>query len=466
MRPTAQITISAVIVTLLSSQAIAQTRLGQDPANTDPYALEEASLVAPSLGLQLLLPKDAKVTSDQRSGMIKYLISDGASEIPTWTMNIQPLNSIQENPTAALLVEQYLRSVQADKTLINEPVNYARKNGHQLFVEKKATRDRPAFIHGWVILPTSQKTFIVFSIKTTPDRYPLLLGQLKASFDTIVLLDDYQKNALRMAKLARGRAIIKTFTPAKLKTMIGRKACYRIYTPSETGKLLDDQELGYMTLRCEKGKRGQLNLNKNENKFNQMEAEQGLMVIVELRILLDKPNQYLDVYSQYWLAWDRSSESWSTLSTHRLGTKALSTTGETGVRQRGHLTVITSNKNAMAGGPKEWSIPDAAYLSQPEVFLLGALLPRDNTITDEMSFYSYDTNKKSMPLRTDSWEKAKDRSGNWVLTTKPAKELTSVRQIFDSRGNLIRRISDNGMIFESIDRDELRKIWHSKGLSR
>jgi len=381
-------------------------------------------------------------------------------------MSIQPLNSVQPNPTASGLVEQYLRSVQADKTLINEPVNYGNRIGHQLFVENLATVDRPAAVHGWVILPTSQRKFIVFAIKTTPSRFPLLIGQLRASFATIRLLDDDQKNAKRMLKLDRGRKIIKTFTPAKLKTMIGRESCYRIYTPSQSGKMLDDQEMGYMTLRCEMGMRGQLNPDKDIRKFLQMELEQGLMVTVELRILLGQPNQYFDVHSRYWLAWDRTSESWSTLSTRRNGKKAMSTTSETGVRQHGHLTVITSDKDSMTREPKEWSIPDAAYLSQAEVFLLGSLLPRDNPAIQEMSFYSYDTSKKKMPLRTDTWEQAKDLSGNWILTTRPAKELSSSRQIIDPNGNLLRRISDNGMIFELIDRDELRKLWHSKGLSR
>jgi len=197
-----------------------------------------------------------------------------------------------------------------------------------------------------------------------------------------------------------------------------------------------------------------------------MEAEQGLMVTIELRILGEQPNQYLDVHSQYWLAWDRSSESWSTLSTQRQVNRAIKTTSETGVRQHSHLTVITSDKDSMTREPKEWSLPDAAYLSQPEVFLLGALLPRDEPLTQGMSFYSYDTNKKSMPLRTDTWEQAKDQSGNWVLTTRPAKEITSVRQIFDSNGNLLRRLSDDGMIFESIDPRELHKLWLAKGLSR
>ncbi|MCH8824736.1 MAG: hypothetical protein IH984_14650 [Planctomycetes bacterium] len=465
MRPTAQITISAVIATLLGSQAVAQTRLSQDPANADPYALEESSMVAPALGLQLLLPKDAMVTSDQRPGMLSYLISDGVGEKPTWSMRIQPLNSRLQFPSAAGLIEQYLRAVADAKILINEPVNYANRNGHQLFVERPATTDRSATVQGWVILPTSPSTFIVFTVVTKPDRFSLLQGQLKASFSTIVLLDNDQKNAQRMAKLARGRAIINTFTPSKLKTLIGRESCYRIYTPSQTGKRLDDQEIGYMTIQCNQGMRGQLNPNKNTRKFTQMESEQGLMVTVKIRILGEKPNRYLDIQSYYWLAWDRSSESWSTLTTQRHGKKVLNSSSETGVRQLGRLTVITSDKSSKTREPKEWSLPDAAYLSQPEVFLLGALLPRDKPLTQGMSFYSYDAQKKSMPLRTNTWEPTNDGSGNWVLTTSPAKELTSVRQIIDPKGNLIRRISDSGIFFESIDQTELRKLWHSKGLS-
>ncbi len=463
---TARTKIYVVVITLLSSQVTAITPLNQDPADINPYALEESSLIAPTLGLELLLPKDAMVTSDQRPGMLNYLILDGVSEEPTWSMRIQSLNSTQEDPTAAGLVAQYLELVEADKTLINEPVNYANKNGHQLFVEKTTSQDQSVAVLGWVILPTSQRTFIVFAVKTTPERFPLLFGQLKASFSTIRLMDNDQINAQRMTKLTRGRAIINAFTPAKLKTLIGRESWYRIYTPSQSGKLLDDQEMGYMSLRCDEGMRGQLNPGKSESKYTQMEAEQGLMVTVELRVLGEQPNQILDVYSQYWLAWDRSSESWSTLSTFRQGDRAMKTTGETGVRQRGHLTVITSDKDSMTRDSKDWTISDSSYLSQPEVFFLGSLLPQEESLTDGMSFYSYDTNKKSVPLRTDTWEQATDGSGNWVLSTRSVKAVNSARQIFDRNGNLLRRISDDGIFFEAIDRRELEKLWHAKGLSR
>ena len=144
----------------------------------------------------------------------------------------------------------------------------------------------------------------------------------------------------------------------------------------------------------------------------------------------------------------------------------LDTTGETGVRDFGLLNVIISSKKKMSREPKQWSLPDRAYLCQPEVFFLGSLLPRDDSVGEELAFYHYDSHRQRMPLRVDRWQRTDDGSGNWTLISKLAIDAGSITQIFDAQGNRLKRLDANGVITERIDPQELQRLWKAKGLSR
>ena len=135
------------------------------------------------------------------------------------------------------------------------------------------------------------------------------------------------------------------------------------------------------------------------------------------------------------------------------------------MRDFGLLNVIVSSKEKMSREPKQWSLPDRAYLCQPEVFFLGSLLPQDGSANEAMAFYYYDSHRQRMPLRVDRFKPTGDGSGNWTLTSELATDTGSITQIFDSQGNRLKRIDANGVVTERIDRRELQQLWKLKGLS-
>ena len=458
-------------VALLTGPARAQSTPAQ-PLDPVEQGLDRTPLVASNFGLRMHLPAGSVVTSDLRNSQLSYLITEGG-EAPTWTMRIQPLTPALAAPTAATLVQQYLKTVRASspkvRVIANDPVTVVGATGQRLYIERPAGATGQA-VTGWLVLATSDYDFLVFSLATTAQDFVRLRPVFDASFATIRIRQQDEVQAIRMARLARGRTIINSFTPDKLRSVIGRigrKAVYRIYTPSASGRRLDDTEIGYLTIEGREGMRGELNANRARSAYTDMEAEVGLLVLIEARGLGgDQSNHFLDVQSRFWMAWDRSKEAWSTLRTERRGNRVLNTTGETGVRDFGLLNVIISSKERMSREPKQWSLPDRAYLCQPEVFFLGSLLPRDDSVGEELAFYFYDSHRQRMPLRVDRWQRTDDGSGNWTLISKLAIDAGSITQIFDAQGNRLKRLDANGIITERIDPQELQRLWKAKGLSR
>ena len=311
---------------------------------------------------------DAKVTLAR---MIELADGDPPAGRGTWTAR------------TATLVQQYLKTVRASspkvRVIANDPVTVVGATGQRLYIERPAGATGQA-VTGWLVLATSDYDFLVFSLATTAQDFVRLRPVFDASFATIRIRQQDEVQAIRMARLARGRTIINSFTPDKLRSVIGRigrKAVYRIYTPSASGRRLDDTEIGYLTIEGREGMRGELNANRARSAYTDMEAEVGLLVLIEARGLGgDQSNHFLDVQSRFWMAWDRSKEAWSTLRTERLGNRVLNTTGETGVRDFGLLNVIISAKERMSREPKQWSLPDRACLRQHAGCVLRRLLPR------------------------------------------------------------------------------------------
>ena len=460
------------------SVALVTARAGSQPTplqTFDPIeqGLEPMPLVASNFGLRIHLPAGSVVTSNLYNGELSYLITEGGAA-PTWTMRVQALTPSKAAQTAEMLVQQYLRSVRARspniRVIVNEPVNVVGATGQRLYLERPAADPgQGAGVSGWIVLASSEYDFLVFSVATTATDFQRLRPIFDASIATISIQRQDEVQAIRMARLERGRTMISSFTPEKLRSLlgrIGRKTVYRIYTPSASGRRLDDTEIGYLTMECREGMRGELNAQRPRESYSEMEAQVGLVVLIEARGLgPDQPNHVLDVQSIYWMAWDRSKEAWSTRRTERVGQKVIGTTAETGVRDFGILNVVVSSKEKMSREPKQWGLPDRAYLCQPEVFFLGSLLPRDGSAGEDMAFYYYDPHRQRMPLRVDRFEPTGDGSGSWTLTSELATDTGVIWQIFDPQGNRLKRIDASGVITERIDRRELQRLWKLKGLS-
>ncbi len=456
--------LTALVFSLaVGAGSVAQT-VGRTPGPVPPArGLDTEPLAAEALGLQMYLPAGSIVTTQATDHMISYLVTDPTA---TWSLRLSHLTPAVAQPTAEALAAEHLRAIEATgrqfRIIASEPRVIGKSKGHLLYIQQVLDDDNE-LVNGWLILPNSPRSFVVLTILMTADQFSRLRPVFDASFESIELRTIDNLQTQRQARLIRGRALIGTLTPEKLRSALDERQWYRIYRPGGTGHTADDTEVGFLSIESTESMRGHLTPERQPRSFSGMETQLGLMVLIEARAIIDgEKAHYLDVDGRYWMAWDRTAEAWSIRQTQRMG-EATRTSAETGIRDHVTLDIIHSSREQHTREPNRYAIPDVAYLSQPEVFLLGRLLPRDGSITGDMTFYFYDTKSRRLGDRVDDWQRSRDGSGEWVLKTLPVLETKPITQRFDTQGHRIRRIDGDGTITERIDPEVLKGIWRRKG---
>jgi hypothetical protein len=449
--------LAALPVALVLATAAPPPAPGLDP---DP-------MVAEPIGLRMHLPAGAIVMPELARGAVSYAVTGGGGENEPWSMRIATLSPALEQVSAEVLINENLESVKATgrpyRVIASGPRTYGGVEGQLLYLEQTLD-DRQRLVNGWLLLPTSARTFVTFSILTTAEYFPRFRGLLESSFSTIELRTNAQLLDDRQAQLERGRAVVETFTPQRLRSATGDRDWYRIYRPPGPDGTGDDVEVGFLSVTALEAPRGRLTPERSPQSYTALESELGLMVQIEARAIIDAEKaQYLDVDGRYWMAWDRGTEAWSVRQTQRQG-EASQTTAETGLRNGESLEVIHSLREQLTREPSRWTVPDEAYVCQPEVLLLGTLLPRDRPLDGAIAFFYYDARSRQLTQRVDRWARSRDGTGAWVLTTTPMLDVATIVQRYDASGRRIERVDADGTVTRSIDPEELRRLWRSKGL--
>ncbi|MHC4081824.1 MAG: hypothetical protein ACYSU2_10945 [Planctomycetota bacterium] len=449
------------LAALLGALALAAAAAGPPPApglNPDP-------LVAEPIGLRMHLPAGASVLPQVADGAVTYAVTAGGDS--PWSMRIATLSPAVPDPSVSALLAERVDAVKSTgrrhRVIASGPFTSGSAEGQFLYLEQ-ALDDDQRLVNGWLILPTSSRTFLTFAFLTTAEHFSRLRGALEASFSTIELRSQAELLDERQAQIERGRTTVGAFTPQRLRGALGERQWFRIYRPAPPGQAAETTEVGFMSMRCVEAPRGQLTPERSPGSYSALEAERGLMVMLEARVIVDAAaNDYLDLDGRYWMDWDRSAEAWSIRQTRRKE-QASQTTAETGVRNLTSLEVIHALKEQFTREPTRWTVPDAAYLSQPEVYLLGSLLPRDGSISGALAFYYYDTRKQQLTRRVDRWTPVRDGTGHWVLSTQPMLDVAPITQRFDASGRRVERVDGDGTVTRRIDPNDLKHLWQSKGL--
>jgi YD repeat-containing protein len=427
-----------------------------------PRGLASEPLVAEAIGLRMYLPAGGAARSATGPDGVSYLASD---EAQNWSLRISTLLPAVAGASAAGLAADQLQAVQKTgrpvQVMVNGPRPCGTIQGHLLYVQQSINNQ--AVVNGWLMLPTSPQSFVVVTIFADAREFPRLRPIFDACFDTIQLRSAAELADQREARLARGREVLATFTPQRLRAAAFDRQWYRVYRPGPSGRSADDTELAFMSLQVGEGKRGELTPERAPEAFGAMESELGLLLLLEARYLLDDPKAggHVDVDARYWMNWDRQSEAWSVRYTRRVGTVSR-TAADTGVRSGPRLEVIHSSREEQTREPETFQVPEV-YLCQAEVLLLGALLPRDGPASGEMAFACYDPKARRLIDRVDSW-KLDRQAPHWVLTTIQFSDTAPIRQVYDASGRRLQRTDPDGTITERMDPGELRKLWQSKGL--
>lgn len=433
------------------------------PAPID--GLDAAPFVAENLGYSQRLPAVSIIERTMVDGKPLIIITEGAAA-PRWRFRIQRLTSTLRDPSPANQIDDHLARLRSGgrefTQVAREPLTLAGANGEMLLLEQP---DAARSINGFLILPRGSREFIVVTIFTTREHYDTVMPVLRRSFGTVSVTPFEEHLRLQAARVDRGRDIVDGFSPELLRGLVtADRTWYRVYRPGADGTELD---IGYFSIRCAEGMRGELDQRANPARLSGGRADKGLLVILEAHAIVDPTvGQTVDVHSRFWLSWDRGEGGWSTLTTLRQGELA-QTLAETGVRSRaepryphGTLTVIRSDSQVNTPTePAQWAVPDQAYISPGELLVLGSLLPRDGSISEPFDFYAYDSSSASMPRHRATWTPAPDASGHWDLKLEPLNEQLPYTVRFDRAGQRFRRTDLDGTVTERIDVTVLRRIW-------
>jgi hypothetical protein len=472
------------VVALIAALVLEPAAQGQNSRQNRPetvktqplhsQGLSPEPLVADTLGLKMNLPAGVHKFAEKFQGQMTVTVSDDDAS-PTWTMRISSLTSTLPQPSAQAQIDDLLRdlkeSKQAFKLLSNRPTTYGGVDGRLCYLQRTA-QDKQQYASGWLILPTGESTFLVFAIQTLPEHLPKLQPLLEASFATIQLRTGAEVVADRKTKLDAGKALLTSIKPEDLRSLVGQKQWHRIYRPADASQGAAETELGYSLVEILAAKRGALDPAKPEKNYSAMEREDGIMVRVQGRGIMDlQRKKFYDTIALYWMAWDQSEEAWSVRATQRQG-EAEASASETGLRAVPQsaseglpkLQVIkrTADKDSV---PYEWEVPDG-YMSQAMGWLVGRLLPRDITEPRDYAYYWYVPNDLApkVYLRLDRWAPATDGSGKWLLTTRLTSDTPPFTSTYNRDGKLLRRVHSDGSITEPIELENLNRIWKSKGL--
>lgn len=485
--------IAALLTGMFASQVAAQviSRSGRDaepesqplPADFDPRArgLEPTPFVADELGLSIHLPAGSTTIVDRSGGSPRITIQENAQP-SRWSMLVQRVTGMQGGPplTPSAHIDGYLRRLDAAgvpyRVLRNEPMVIRGVGGHICFLEQRSP-DGQRYVSGWLALPTGaaprtgQATLLEFAVLTLPAHFEAVRPLLDRSLDTIGLRTAAAVEIARRRMIEEGRDTLAALTPERLRSLVGASRWFRVYRPAPPGSSEPQRELGYSLVEVSAAKNGVLNPEKDERDYLAGENDEGLLVRVQGRAIDPASGSVYDSLGLYWLAWDQSSESWSVRATYRAG-EATNSKSEMGIRRSAstgdpvpRLTVVQGSAESFQRQNFEWGVPEA-YLSQALTWVLGRLLPREPRDEPlELAYYVYSSrDEPTVTLRRDRWRPAGDGTADWVLETRLGGDQVSTESIYDSRGNLVRRIYGDGSVTEPISLAALRRLWRERGL--
>ncbi|MFM1823226.1 MAG: hypothetical protein RI967_1492, partial [Planctomycetota bacterium] len=404
-----------------------------------------------------------------------YLLAE-SGDAPAWRMRLAPLRASRVGTSAATQVAGYLAELrgkgEAFEVLLDEPRTVSGAEARLYFIAVPLEGGGRG-ISGGLVVPHGDGRFLVASILVLDGEYERVRPLLERSLATIELVDRSAELNARAELLGRGQAITDAITPERLRAAAdGTALVYRMWRPDaadgrEVGREGGRKDFGYMVVRAREGAIGELDPSRDPASLKGEETLRGLLATVDARVIVgDDPTHTYDVQSRYFVSFDRATESWSTRSTERHRSASRSS-AQTGLRIPGvgrpdpPLQVITATIDGRTGEPKEWPVPPA-YLSQAELVVLGALLPRGERVTEvEFLDYAFDPKSERLPQRREKWSRTAD---GWRLETRLGTAPEVLVQEFDGAGARVRRIDPDGTVTERIGLEELRALWKSKGL--
>lgn len=451
-------------------------------ANPTPHAatlgavrFNEKPLRVDSMGLTISLPLGANATSSAIGNQSALKVTGPDSK---WMSGARILESSDTKLALEQVVEANLRSQLGGETFI---VGETGPSGSQLIEHTKnlvigtipAERfyvlgpksddpkqaNRARLIWGVTFLKLAPGRFAIFEASCGEGEFERSKPEMEAMIATAKFADASSIASSRRALLDAGDRFLQGLDPTAIRSaaMESKEMWWRLYVPAITGADADAREIGYRRIRTSIGKRGQLDPSRDPKTFKGADLDEGILVQVDFRGILGETGDVLtDSQGVFFQTLDRKEEAWS-LSTRVRQDKKDQTSIEFGSRMGNQISV---KKDARSN---KLIVPDTAYLSRVEAFLLQRLLVTSR-LTTEFAFQTYSSESDLIEVRHESVEQPADKPKIFRITTRsddgPPSQVTTLRD----NGDLIFADLAGGVRIEPTSLDQLARLWKSKGL--
>lgn len=448
-----------------------------------------------SVGLSVLIP-EGSIAQTQRAGRVESVQITPPLPDQTWAVTIQTPMSADAELLPGAVAEAALKQL-AESVGVNvleaEPGRAVPKEvktsaavlqkvtelripgcaepGARFYVKLPRARGESPSVRGYAAFRAAPGRFVVFELFTTEPEF----DRVRPLYESIVANARFappgEVAAGRGVAVEAGIALIARLGPEELRRIVESRGelLLRTYKEAPTGADADAEEIGYQRVRARSGFRGELDAARSRDRWAAADRQEGFIVSVEGRQMLRDEGVMVDSRGVYFMTPDRAEEAWVLdMGLRPLAdrlTRRTAATGswhETGARA-GESMTVTVSRSGEPGRTIRPTVPDQGYINQVEMLLMPYILLSTKQ-PGEYGFYAYQSQNDRVAMRRDTLERAPDRPGAWVLTTRATEDAPPRIAVYSDRGDLVRVTLPNRGVIEPIAPERLMQIWKSKGL--
>lgn len=439
------------------------------PMQDDPYTLE-------SIGMSVSLPRDtqADTTSFGGQASVQVVPTDA-----TWLIRIQTPRVANKDMTAMEVATEAMKQLLGSVSVADQKTGghfgtfaKALKEPYEVKLSQNAVRfyawlpnsaKSSAVVRGYTVFKIGPDQFCSFDLTTAEPEFARVQGIYEAVVATAAFSNSSELSESRGKLVKAGVSLFKSLNTDDLRQIVGdggTERWERLYRPSKTGAVADDQEIAYRRVRTWFGKRGEMDPEKTKGTGTSADKKPGFLMQMDARGVDGKT--IVDSKSVYFMSPDRSEEAWLVRNAMREPKRDPIVMSEIGGRS-GTSVSVTTTSSVTPSQTLRPLIQGEGYISGLEAMLLPRILVRAAT-PGEYGFYAYQSKTGTIRLRSDHVDQPADRPGTWRITTKLGEDQKPQVSYYNSDGKLARTELPDGSVWEPIELDRLVQIWKSKGL--
>ncbi|HEX8878113.1 MAG TPA: hypothetical protein VF777_15300 [Phycisphaerales bacterium] len=434
--------------------------------NPKPFRIE-------SMGLTISLPKDANASSTTIGAQAALEIIGPGNQ---WYVAARIVESSDLKLSLADVAETNLRAQMGEGVLMvgnvgssgatlmerTQNLQIGTLPAERFYVLGPQDPDpkKMRLIYGVTFIKLGPGRFAYFETSLGEAQFERARAQIEATVATAQFADKPALEAAQRALFDAGAKFLETVDEAKLRAVVAdsKETWWRLYIPSKTGADADAKELGYRRIRISMGKRGEIDPSRDPKEFRGADLDEGYLVKVDFRGILGDNNEVLtDSRGTFFLSLDRSQETWALTTRVRDG-KSDKVSDEIGYRVGSQIKLKKAD-----GRDATLLVPDKAYVSRLETFLLHRLLVLSR-LTTEFAFYTYSSETELVDIRRESVEQPVDKPGIYRITSRLGEGNQPQVATIKANGDLLFADLGGGVRIEPTSLEQLIRLWKSKGL--